>query len=232
VVFALCAWSAVAADAPSFEAAAIHPHDPKLRVSTMQLAKSGEVSIYGMSIRNLIWLSWQLPPERVTGGPKWLDSDRYDIQAKTPRGSSTADSVQRARIQTLLTDRLHLRVHRETKNESVYFLRVAKSGLRMEPDSSRSGKGSVLPWSMIVMELSRIVGRPVIDQTGLKGAWHFGVRYTTEDGTPTARGVAAGPDPGPSIFTAVREQLGLKLDAGKAPVDSLVIDSIERPSGN
>lgn len=232
MVFALCVWSGVAADALRFEAAAIHPHDPQLLVSTMQITKSGEMSISGMSIRNLIWLAWHLPPERVLGGPKWLDSDRYDIQAKAPRGSSAADSAQWARIQTLFADRLHLRVHGETKNESVYFLRVAKSGLRMEPDSSRSGKGSILPWKGIVSELSRIVGRPVIDETGLNGAWHFGIRYTTEDGTSAARGIGVGTEPGPSIFTAVQEQVGLKLDAGKGPVDYLVIDSVERPSGN
>ncbi|HVY95133.1 MAG TPA: TIGR03435 family protein, partial [Bryobacteraceae bacterium] len=106
-------------------------------------------------------------------------------------------------------------------------------GLKMEPDSSRLGKGSILPWSAIVVELSRIVGRPVIDETGLKGAWHFGVRYTTEDGTPAARGMSVvASDPGPSIVTAVQEQLGLRLDAGKGPVEYLVIDSVERPSAN
>lgn len=195
----------LAADALRFEAAAIHPHDPKLRVSTMQFTKGGEVSIYGMTIRNLIWLAWKLPPERVTGGPKWLDSELYDIQAKAPQGSSNADSEQRARIQTLLADRLRLRVHNETKRETVYFLRVAKGGLRMESDSSRSGRGSILPWSAIVFELSRIVGRPVIDQTRLKGAWYFGLRYTTADGTPAARDLPVIPaDPGPSIFTAVQ----------------------------
>lgn len=232
VVFALCVWSAVAADAPRFEAAAIHPHDPKLRLSTMQFANSGDISIYGMTIRNLICLAWSLPEERVVAGPKWLGSDLYDVQAKAPRGSSSGESERWARIQTLLTERFHLRAHRETKNESVYFLRVAKGGLRMEPDSSRSGKGSILPWSLIVSELSRIVGRPVIDQTGLKGAWHFGLRYMTADGTAAARGIGLGSEPGPSIFTAVQEQLGLRLDAGKGPVDELVIDSVERPSGN
>ncbi len=232
VALVLCACSLVAADAPRFEAAAIRPHDPKLQVSTMHFAKIGDVSIYGMPIRNLIWLAWQLPPERVVGGPKWLDSDLYDIEAKAPRGSSGADSERWARLQTLLTDRLRLRVHREAKNELVYFLRVAKSGLRMEPDGGRTGKGSILPWSMIVLTLSRTVGRPVIDETGLKGAWHFGIRYTTEDGKPAAQGVPTGNDPGPSIFTAAQEQLGLRLDAGKKPVDELVIDSVERPSGN
>jgi hypothetical protein len=232
VVFALCAWSAVAANAPRFEAAAIHPHDPKLLLSTMQFANVGDVSIYGMTIRNLIWIAWKLPPERVSGGPKWVASELYDIQAKAPRGSSNAESERWARLQTLLADRLHLRVHREAKSESVYFLRLAKGGLRMERDSSPSGKGSILPWGMIVSQLSGIVGRTVVDETGLKGAWHFGIRYSTEDGTPAARGIARGTDPGPSIFTAVQEQLGLRLDAGKAPVDHLVIDSVERPSGN
>ena len=231
VVLALCACSVLASDTPRFEAAAIRPHDSILPISTMRFTSGGELSIYGMTIRNLIWLAWRLPPERVVGGPKWLGSDLYDIQAKAPRGTSTADTAQRARLQTLLADRFHLRVHRETKNESVYFLRVAKGGLRTEPDSSRSGKGSILPWSMVVSELSRIVGRPVIDETGLKGAWHFWLRYMTEDGEPAARGIGVGTDPGPSIFTAVQEQLGLRLDAGKGPVDQLLIDSVERPSG-
>jgi uncharacterized protein (TIGR03435 family) len=232
VAFVLCAWSIGAADLPRFEAAAIHPHDPSLPVSMMKATKGGEMSIYGMSIRNLIWLAWKLPPERVTGGPKWLDSDRYDIQAKAPAGTSTADLEQRARIQTLFADRLRLRTHRETKEQSVYFLRIAKTGLRMEPDSNPSGRGSILPWSMIVMELSGIVERPVIDQTGLKGAWHFALRYTTADGAPAARGVQPATEPEPSIFTALREQVGLRLDAGKGPVDYLVIDSVERPSAN
>jgi uncharacterized protein (TIGR03435 family) len=109
---------------------------------------------------------------------------------------------------------------------------VAKSGLKLEPDGSGPGNGSILPWSMVVRELSRIVGRPVIDETGVKGAWRFGLRYTTADGTPVARGVTVAPDPGPSIFTAVREQLGLRLDAGKGPVEYLAIDSVERPSAN
>jgi uncharacterized protein (TIGR03435 family) len=61
----------------------------------MQFARRGDVSIYGMTIRNLIWLAWQLPPERVVGGPKWLESDLYDIQAKAPRGSSSSESEGR-----------------------------------------------------------------------------------------------------------------------------------------
>jgi uncharacterized protein (TIGR03435 family) len=232
LILALHAWAAAGADPPRFEAAAIHPHDPNLRFTAMRI-RGGELSIYGMTIRNLIWLAWKLPPERVVGGPKWLDSDRYDIQAKAPVGSRGGESEQWGRVQTLLADRMRLRVHRETKNESVYFLQVAKGGLRMEPDSSRSRTGSILPWSMIVRELSGIVGRPVIDQTGLTGAWHVALRYTSEDGKPASRGVPViESDPGPSIFTAVQEQLGLRLDAGKGPVERLVIDSVERPSAN
>jgi uncharacterized protein (TIGR03435 family) len=227
----LCAWTALAADAPRYEAASIRPHDPSSQRSMIR-PRGSEILIDGMSIRNVIWLAWHMPPERVTGGPKWLDSELYDIRAKAPGGSRLSVNDHFLWIQTLLADRLHLRTHREAKSESVYFLRVAKSGLRMEPDSSGSGKGPILPWSMIVPELSGIVGRPVIDETGLKGAWHFGIRYTTEDGTPAARGLAAGSDPAPSIFTAVQAQLGLRLDAGKGPVDQLVIDSVERPSGN
>jgi uncharacterized protein (TIGR03435 family) len=235
LVFALCAWSASAADAPRYEVASIRPHDPDLRLSSVQMTRGGEIWIYGMTIRNVIWLAWHLPPERVTGGPKWLDSELYDIRAKPPAGRRLSTNEHFLRIQTLLADRLRLRTHREAKEEKVYFLRVAKTGLRMEPEKSPSkgaGNGSILPWSMIISSLSGIVGRPVIDRTGLNGAWHFGIRYAADDGTPAARGLLPGSDPGPSIFTAVQEQLGLKLDAGKALIDHLVIDSVERPSAN
>lgn len=216
-LFALFAFSVMAADAPRYEVASIRPHEPSQLRSTIHFGS--ETLFSGMTIRNVILLAWHMPPERMTGGPKWLDSELYDIRAKVPagKGQLSMDEHYR-RVQTLLTDRLRLRVHHEAKNESVYFLRVAKSGLRMAPDSSPSGTGSILPWSMIVSELSRITGWPVIDETGLKGAWHFGIRYSEETG--------------PSIFTAVQEQLGLRLDAGKGPVDQLVIDSVERPSGN
>lgn len=233
VLFLLSPALLLAASGLRFEVASIRPHDPNLRVSTMQSTHGGELSIFGMTIRNLIWLAWKLPPERVMGGPKWLDTELYDIRAKTSIGAASSMDQQMSRLQTLFAERLHLRVHREAREAPVYFLHIVRTGIRMAPDSSRSGKGSILPWSMVVSSLSRITGRPVVDQTGLSGAWYIQLRYTTDDGVPSGLGIAdASNRGGPSIFTAVQEQLGLRLDSGKAPVDRLVIDAVERPSAN
>ena len=212
-----------AAPADKFEVAAIHPSDPGSRGQIMQFLPGGGLSVSGTPIRTLILLAWQLPAERVTGGPKWIDSDLYDIRAKAPAGSASSMDAERPRIQALLADRFQLKVHRETKTSPVYLLTIVKGGVKMEeakgPDAHyNNDKGSLLPWSAFVPDLSRRVGRTVIDKTGLKGVWYIKLRYDN--------------DAGPSIFTAVQEQLGLKLDAGTGPVDMLVIDSIARPSLN
>lgn len=240
IVIASLALAAYAADsAPRFEVAAIHPSDPNSRGSAMRFLPGGAVSITGMTIRNLIWLAWQLPPERVSGGPKWLDSDLYDIQARSAAGSPFSMEAQRPRIQALLADRFLLKVHRETKSSPVYVLTIAKTGLKMQEakgsDPAANGKGSITPWNLFVTDLSRRLGRPVIDKSGLSGAWFVNLEYSTDDGTPV--GIGARIDPaqssaGPSIFTAVQEQLGLKLDSAQAPVDTLVIDAVARPTPN
>jgi uncharacterized protein (TIGR03435 family) len=226
-----------------FEVASIRLHDPNSVAATMKFLPGGTLSISGMSIRNLIWLAWQLPPERISGGPKWLDSELYDIQAKPPAGSSSAAGKrlmdeQYQRIQALLTDRCQLRVHREARSTNVYLLTVAKTGLRMQEakgtDPSNT-KGSIAPWELFVQDLSRRLGRPVVDRTGMKGAWYVKLQYVNDDGKPAGMGVNLDPAQsatGPSIFTAVQEQLGLKLDPSKGMVDTLVIDSVMKPSAN
>jgi uncharacterized protein (TIGR03435 family) len=225
--------------AANFEVAAIHPHDPKNPVSQMKFSPGGEASIMGLTIRNLIWLAWQLPPDRVTRGPKWIDSDLYDIEAKSPAGSEFRIEAQRPRLQALLEDRFQLKVHRETKTAPVYLLTIAKSGLKIQeakgPNPPYSDKASITPWNLFILDLSQRLHRPVIDKTGMKGVWYIGLRYSDEYGTPLGMGVRidrAQTDAGPSIFTAVEEQLGLKLNAGTGPVDMLVIDSVSRPTPN
>ena len=105
-------------------------------------------------------------------------------------------------------------------------------------DPQSNGRGSITPWSLFVQDLSQRLHRTVIDKTSIKGAWYVKLRYTTEDGSAAGMGIGRidptqpGFDAGPSIFTAVQQQLGLKLDAGTGPVDMLVIDSVQRPTEN
>jgi uncharacterized protein (TIGR03435 family) len=186
---------------------------------------------------------------QVTGLPAWGDTGRdvYDIVAKI--GENPAPTIAQIRImlQTLLMERFKLRTHRETKELPVYALVVAKSGpkLTATPDACRngvSGPGTpagggatafLFSWERLPEMLAQFTDRPVIDRTGLDG------HYCTTDGReallavtaqlgPAGRGGDAG---GPSIFTTI-EELGLKLEAEKAPSEILVIDSVERPTTN
>jgi len=244
LILILLAAGGFAASPPRpFEVASIRPHDPNSPNSTMKFLPGGSLSISGITIKNLIWLAWQLPPERVSGGPKWLDSELYDIQAKPPPGDSSSGQRlikdEYLRIQALLVDRCNLRIRRETKAAPVYELTIAKNGLKMQEakgsDPHADDKGSITPWSLFVTELSQRLNRPVIDKTGLSGAWYVKLQYATDDGQPAGMGVRidrSQPVVGPSIFTAVLEQLGLKLDSAKASVDTLIIESVTRPSPN
>lgn len=229
-----------------FEVASIRPHDPKLPSATIRIPLRGEVSIEGMKLKNLITFAYNVHDYQVLGGPKWIDSDsdRYDIRAKPSEQSEAASghnysgdmNDQKVRIQLLLADRFGLKVHHETRQEPVYFLTVAKTGFKMQPvpkEAKSSDNGSITPWSLIVGDLERRVGRPIVDETKLSGVYYVKLRYRGDDGHPIAIGTLPDEsDPGPSLFTAVQEQLGLRLQAGKGPVNALVIDSISRPSAN
>lgn len=223
------------------------------------------LSAKNVTLQNLVLNAYGIRSFQLSGNPGWLDSERYDIEAKAD--SETAEALQKlagkdraaarsAMLQKLLTDRLKLVVHRETKELPVYFLVVAKSGLKMKetaPDApggtSRSGGNGVLqtmegqgiPVSSIAVMASGTVGRIIIDKTGLTGRYDFKISWSRNDSAAQpaaspaadAAAVPVAADPtGPSIFTALQEQLGLKLESGKGPVEIIVIEHVERPSGN
>lgn len=193
---------------------------------------------------------------RIVGGPSWIATERYDIEART---NTTANVDQmRVMMQTLLADRLKLALHRETRDLPIYELRVAKSGFKLQRlgpagclpfdpakpviaagktpmdycGTSGAGRGTLDGSSMTMAELARllggVVGRNVADHTGITGQFRIHLEFADDLSTPS-------PDSGasrPSIFTALEEQLGLRLDSSKGLVDMLVIDRVERPSEN
>ncbi len=197
----------------------------------------------------------------IEGGPAWTRSERYDIKAK-PEGDASFEMMNGPMLQALLEDRFKLKIHRETREVPVYALVVAKGGHKLQPfkegsctpidinkftpppDSNNchargTKKGSnqeVNAQGMRVDDFSRIflngaLDRPVIDKTGITGRFDFHLEYAPDEATPF---LPAAPDPagGPSIFTALQEQLGLKLEPAKGPGEFRVIDSVERPSEN
>jgi uncharacterized protein (TIGR03435 family) len=185
------------------------------------------------------------------GGPRWLESDRFDIEAKAT-GNPRREQVL-TMLQSMLADRFKLALHRETRELPVYEMAVAKGGPKFKaracvgqpgPDNPCGGftvslrgtlTGRVAPLAELAETLTTLLNRSVLDKTALTGKYDFDLKWTP-DGT-TIRGPgdpdAPQPDPnGPSIFTAVREQLGLELKSAKGPVEVLVIDHVEKPDAN
>jgi uncharacterized protein (TIGR03435 family) len=221
-----------------------------------------------VKVKFLLQTAFNVRDFQVIGGPNWLGSTQYDIAAKitgppidsgVPEKSvaELTDQERRAKgqrlravLQSLLADRFQLKQHGETKQLPVYLLGVAKSGprLKVSPNSSdvsgglKLGRGFLAgnqtDVSFLAQTLSQIVGRPILDRTGLHGKYDFELKWTPDQSSANdAVGGAAPPladaDPDrPNIFTALQEQLGLKLDSSKAPVTVIVVDHIEVPSAN
>jgi uncharacterized protein (TIGR03435 family) len=200
-----------------------------------------------------VGLGYAFDDGKVSGASAWLDSETFDVQAKMD--ATIADQLQKlsqdqrrlARqqmLQALLADRIKLAIHRETKDLPVYWPVVAKNGPRLQEskpsdttssnvrnsvgEGERTGGGPVPFHAAAMSALERFLSgrlrRPVLDKTGLIGTYDFTLQWSRDDGQQ---------DPnGPSLFTAVQEQLGLKLESEKAPANIIVIDHVERPSGN
>ena len=171
-----------------------------------------------------------------------MDADRFDIAAKA---EDKADMEQVAEmIKSLLAERFQLKFHHETRELPVYALLVGKNGSKLKASAggdnhdSNTLRGKItgqnIPLETLVTLLSNQLDRLVVDKTGLTGNFGFQLEWSPEASRPSADaggGTATEPS-GPSMFTAVQEQLGLRLEATKAPVDAVVIDALERPSEN
>jgi len=243
----------VTAQGPVFETASIKPTPPggdpavSWRISFMP---GGGLVAEGMSLKTIILWAYELQGYQVGGGPSWVDSVRWSIVAKAPVSQKPEDSVQlkdmnpeqqgrylsvvRQRMQALLAERFHLVLQRETKEGRIYALTVGKNGSKMKESASgwlSANAGSILSHGTTMQSLATALGnnlqRPVIDETGLKGNYSFELKWvpdkpaSTEPDAPPA-------ELGPSIFTAIEEQLGLRLESRKAPVDTIVIVSAEK----
>ncbi len=238
-------------DSPAFEVASVKPTDPGRVGSTFNFAP-GELQIGGGTLRKVLEMAYDLRTFQILGGPAWLDSDRFDITAKNDAALKDLSKEQRGtemrrRLQTLLAGRFQVQVHRETREWPEYALVVAKGGNRLkEPDNGEGNginagcgamRGTRATMSDLAMVLSRQMERPVLDKTSLSGRYDFGMSYTPDGGCGSRP-----PDGGtansdtltdrPSIFTAIQEQLGLKLESIKGQVEVIVVDRAEKPEPN
>ncbi len=208
----------------------------------------------GFTLNALIAASYSLSPRAISGGAPWTDSDRYDILASTPGDVQPKLEDQMAMLRRLLTDRFQLAFHREPKELPVFAITVAKGGPKLKPSTAPSGtlpelinviypeeKGGVhvmLParnatiMQFAAMMQRTVLDRAVVDQTGLSGTYDFDLEWTPDETNSAATCRDRWNPTKPSLFTAMQEQLGLRLEATKGPVQALVIDRVERPSEN
>ena len=223
---------ATAQPTPAFDVAAVKPSQPGTPGGSS--LDPGRLTVRGQALRGLILSAYSVPFWRVTGGPEWLNTDGYEITATFP--PNTPQDQVKLMLQNLLADRFKLTIHREMKDSSVYALVVAKDGpkFREAPDSkfaAKTGRGHLEIHHADMLLLTRnlpldAVDRPIVDMTGLKGFFDLTLDWTPDTARPSPN------DTGPSIFTALQEQLGLKLEPRKLPVEFIVIDHVERPSEN
>jgi uncharacterized protein (TIGR03435 family) len=226
---------------PEFEAASVKP-TPAGTFHRGPVNGPERFSRSGVTAKDLVSWAYDLEYFQIAGGPAWFTSEHYEIQARS--GMPANSEQMRHMVQSLLADRFHLKLHREMRELSGYALVVAKNGSRLpiakevKPDTERGmqmGFGFMFSNGGVTLAhlargLTLLVGQPVVDQTGLGGNYDVKVEY---DQSTVAKGTAADPSGGPSIFTALQEQLGLRLESQKRlKVDTLVIDDLEKPSDN
>jgi uncharacterized protein (TIGR03435 family) len=233
--------------APVFDVAAIHLHIPQPHEhnSIWSSPFDGRFHAENISVITLINWAYEMPDTRIVGAPFWAAETHFNIDAKADPAldqklkSMTSDAGRQQKekmVQALLADRFQLTMHYETRDLPIYNLVVAKSGAKLgevqkSGSSVNTGNGRIdveMSNSVAVLaeELSKVAGRDVVNQTGITGRYDLKLRWTPDDFAANAA------DSGPSLFTAIEEQLGLKLEPGKGPVRVLVIDRIQMPSEN
>ena len=206
--------------------------------------RNASLTVRNMAVKGLIQIAYGKRDIQITGGPGWIKSECFDIDAK-------AESPQKANqdmLKSLLASRFHLKLHGETKEASVYSLVVARGGLKMKlsADQTEPEKGGPkemgpnrfvgpgIPMYVIVNLLANMLGRAVINNTGLTGKYN--VNLQCSDSPPLQTDSADSPTQGDvlnlAMIEAVEKQLGLKIESIQAPEQVLVIDHMERPSAN
>jgi uncharacterized protein (TIGR03435 family) len=226
-----------AQEKPAFEAASIHANtSSEIGQSFFDVSGAGRLIARNMDVWNLVRLAFGLRDSQMAGGPAWLKSQGFDIQATaSPTGTVVARPRALLMLQTLLEDRFHLRWRNQMREMAVYALRVAPGGSKLGPaklgQPGRMQMGDLSVPSMTMESLCQILEhetkRLVIDQTQLKDSYAIELHWGRD-----AKGAPEPDTSRPSLFTAVQEQLGLRLESARLAVKVFVIDEVQRPAEN
>ena len=229
---------------PKFEVASIKPADPDARGSSSN-GDGRMLRIKNWTLKRLVQRAFDVQDYQVTGGPNWTDSYRFNIDAKVDESEAKLQGKEgqariRAMLESLLMDRFDLQFHRETKILPIYNLVPAKNGFKLAAvKDTGSHSLNTNNWHLtatcidmpaLAVYLSGEMERPVLDATGIPGFFNFKLEWSPE--VSANKAPDANESTAPSIFTALQEQLGLKLESGKGPVEIIVVDHAEKPTEN
>ena len=241
---------AMAADAPlAFELATVKPSAPDTPGKAFTM-RGREVLTINTTLADMITMAYDMHVRQVIGGPSWMTSDKYDVTGR-PQAEGIPSMVQlRGMIRSLLQDRFKLTFHREKRDLPAYALTVVNNTPKLTPNTTSPngppglmfrGLGVLPAVNATMIEFATVMqtavlDRPVVDRTGLQGKFDFTLNWTPDESQFRSMGVQVPPPPAdakfPGLFTAIQEQLGLKLESVTAPVEVMVIDRVERPSEN
>ena len=226
---------------PEFDVVSVRPNQSGSLNSNSGRVTGNRYTATNVSLVSLLRVAYGLQEFQIAGQPGWADLDRYDIVATIPDGARSEDWP--LMVQALLRDRFKLRFHREPRQAPVYVMTVAKNGHKLTPadptqcrnpsgtcgfNGSPTGiSGRSVSTAQLAVRLSRSIGVMVIDRTGLDTLFDIDLEWTIEDQF-RGRGASASP----TIFAAIQDQLGLRLDSARDAVDVLVVDAAEKPSPN
>ena len=233
---------------PSFQVASVKPNAHSGFSPTMRRVAGNRFSVTGMPLLPLIMDAYNLRNWQIVGGPTWVNIDQWDIEAVADDGvnlqlfdfeNPSRPTLSALMVQSLVENRFQFKFHRETKELPVYELTVAKNGPKLNVSKGQSAvnrrvtRGEIdiqaYPFATFVYLLARQLDHALIDRTNLKGLYDIKLQWSTElkTGVETSSSLDH-----PPIFTALQEQMGLRLESSKGPVEVLVIDSVQRPSEN
>ena len=226
------------------------PATPRFEVASIKLSnapangtsgiRTGEnrMDASNVTLKRCIIGAYAVGPQQVIGGPDWIDTERFEINGKADHAVN--DATFMLMLRDLLADRFQLALHRETRSQSVYILEVTKNGPKLgtpedgEASTNTNGNNTGISidarhvdMDSFARSLARETALPVINKTGLPGAYSFKLHWILDSARRADPAIE-----GATLFTAIQEQLGLRLRSEKAPVEVLVIDRAERPSAN
>jgi len=220
------------------------PPAPRIEVASVKLSHKdpshwgittghGRILADNVTMKHCIMSAWSVGPNEIVGGPEWLDTERFEIEARADQPVND-DAVLQVLLQGILADRFRLSLHHDTRPMEAYVLEVAKNGPKLEKttggeSADTAGNGRIDSKNASMKHFAEVLSRqmdlPVVNRTGLDGVFNLKLQWTPE--------YARQPnDSGPSVYTAIQEQLGLRLRAEKTPIDVLVIDHLEKPTEN